>query len=448
MSGVVRGGNGQYGVDPWRQMWAPTLTSHDPNPPLTLETASGGAGDHTLTATGFANAQAFGAAAVNGTLAAAGFANSNQFGQPVLRSELTAAGLANAPVFGTAQLRAELDAVGVAGAQGFGTAALQAELDTAGLANVSAFGMAGISHVLEAAGFAGTNAFGSGEVQATLSAAGIASASAVGSPSLSGALVATGVPSAATVGTAELQAVLAAGGIQNSAAAGTADVWAQLDATGLASTTVFGQASIPVGSLIASGIPSSSAVGTPELWAALEAGGLASINHFGRAQIGQPEQQPSGGFWHPVHRPLVLAADHPLEATGIPSTSRVGRQEIRPIPLHPLAATSVVGVPAFGAGTISRRRTFGRIVHTPVEVLPAAQLRAPRRTTIGERREHPLRSLGVASASIVGRAILQGAPARAPRRIERRLYASSIARGSWQRDQFGTAAVCASTAKS
>ena len=88
LQGRQRAGWPGYGRSRWQ--WQPTLTTHDPNPPLTLETASGTV-DVTVNLTGQSSTGATGSVTVTGasSLALTGQATTNEQGTVALTGTAT-----------------------------------------------------------------------------------------------------------------------------------------------------------------------------------------------------------------------------------------------------------------------------------------------------------------------------------------------------------------------
>lgn len=189
-----------------------------------------GAADQNLTATGFANANAFGGAQLDLNLAASGFANTQAFGAARLDLNLTASALVNVNAFGGPRFDLNLTPAGFANVPAFGAARLDLNLTAAGFADADGFGAPTVTQgqTLSASGFANGQAFGAARLDLNIAAAGFANANAYGSPTVT-----------------QGQTLLASG-FANVNAFGALRIDLNLLATGFAGVNRFGAAAVSI----------------------------------------------------------------------------------------------------------------------------------------------------------------------------------------------------------
>lgn len=183
--------SGRLPDSPLRRFWQPppALDAADPQiPSLPLETASGGGGDHTITASGFVNAQAFGSVGLNGQIAPAGLGNAQAFGTAGMNGQVGVAGFANASTLGAVALQAQIGATGVPSGQAFGAVGLNGLIAPSGVVNVVAVGTAALNGEIDPTSVGNAQAFGQPkiEIQAShpIEAVGFANASVLGQPAV------------------------------------------------------------------------------------------------------------------------------------------------------------------------------------------------------------------------------------------------------------------------
>lgn len=266
----------------------------------------------TLAQTGIASAEAFGATTLTSavTFATTGISTAEAFGSLTLApgtATLSQAGIATAETFGAVTRTASvtLSQTGIASAEAFGSPSASSDaitLSTTGISTAEAFGaptLASGAGTLLPAGVASAEAFGAPAFTSavTLSLAGIASSEALGAPVLSGnrPLALTAVPSGEAFGAATT--------IQNGF----------LTPTAIASAEAFGTGSITTAvTLPLSSVASAEAFGSFTVSPSFTLGvaGIVSAEAFGAEPI--------------VSRPLFFAI------AGIPSAETIFAPRILP----------------------------------------------------------------------------------------------------------------------
>jgi hypothetical protein len=127
------------------------------------------AGGQTISPSGIASAEAFGAAQLNLAFTATGIASAEAFGSASVAALITGAGIASAEAFGSAQLNLAFTASGIASAEAFGAATVTLggatqSLTPNGIVSAEAFGSAQLNLAFTASGIVSLEAFGSATV--------------------------------------------------------------------------------------------------------------------------------------------------------------------------------------------------------------------------------------------------------------------------------------------
>lgn len=207
---------------------------------------------------------------------------------------LSPSGIASLEAFGAAVVAGPVSPGAIASAEAFGNAQLNLTFTATGIASLEAFGGATVTLVaitLSPSGIASLEAFGSAVLTTTvsISAGGIASAEAFGSAQLNLAFTATGIPSAEAFGAATISTsvTITASGIASLEAFGSAQLDLAFTATGIPTAEAFGAANVTLAgiTLSPSGIPSAEAFGAAQLNLAFTASGIASLEGFGAATV-------------------------------------------------------------------------------------------------------------------------------------------------------------------
>lgn len=156
---------------------------------------SSGASSHTITATGFADADSFGAVALNGQLAAAGVASIEALGAPGVNGTIGAAPVQSEEALGEPGVQARLDAAGIDNVSALGTVALNGVLALLGIASTEVVGAVALGGTIAPAALDESDAFGQpavGSQPHEISAAGVASTEAAGAAALNGSIAPAG----------------------------------------------------------------------------------------------------------------------------------------------------------------------------------------------------------------------------------------------------------------
>lgn len=141
----------------------------------------------TLTASGFANASAFGAANLKRTIKPVGIAAANGFGAPHVKRSITPPSIASGIAFGSSPALTgaipTLVGQGIANANGFGAPSLSREIEPSSIASALAFGTPSlIKDYVYPSSIASALAFGAPNVANTAKPPSIVNANAFGSP--------------------------------------------------------------------------------------------------------------------------------------------------------------------------------------------------------------------------------------------------------------------------
>lgn len=130
----------------------------------------GAGGDHTITATGIASAEALGALALNGQVAPVGVASSEALGAPGVNGTIAAAGIASSEALGQPAVGStdhEITAAGIASAEGLGAVALHGTVAPASIDSAEVVGSVAMGGTIAAVGVASTEEIGAPQVQAS-----------------------------------------------------------------------------------------------------------------------------------------------------------------------------------------------------------------------------------------------------------------------------------------
>jgi hypothetical protein len=356
------------------------------------------AGGQSVTSSGIASGEAWGAATVAQAVAPAGIASGEAWGSTTLTPgavSVAPAGIASSEAFGSASVQfgaVSVAPTGIASSEAFGSATVApgavaaspagigsaeavgaqtiqpgaVSIAPAGIASGEAFGSASIAKAITSAGaIASAEAFGSSTVVVvtTVAPTGIPSAQAFGATTVQPGAVSvtpTGIPSAQAFG-----ATTAAPGAVSAAPAGIAsgEAWAapilttgaQAAPAGIPSAEAFGTATVQRGAVTTApaGIPSSEAFGAAIVARSVAPAGIASAEAFGAPALGRataPAGIPSAeAFGSPSVQPGAVVAT----PAGIASSEAFGATTVEPPPAA-LVLLSIPSGEAFGAAVLSQ----------------------------------------------------------------------------------------------
>jgi hypothetical protein len=255
------------------------------------------AGGTTISPTGIASAEAFGAPTL--TLAVAptsvpsgeahgtpgialqvvptGMASGEAHGQPAVHLAVAPTGVPSGEAFGAAALALAVAPIGIASAEAAGTPALSqgGTIAPAGFDSGEAFGVPALAQdgTIAPAGIASAEEFGVALLTHLLQPTGIGTGEAVSTPHLTLAITPAAIPSGEAFGAPSIAQLLAAVGIASVEVFGVPALGARIAVVAIASGEAFGLAVVTAQGLIApAGIPSAEAFGTPAV-----GGGLVAL---------------------------------------------------------------------------------------------------------------------------------------------------------------------------
>lgn len=163
--------------------------------------------DLSVTATGIASGEAFGTARVDLTVTPTSIGSAEAFGATSVALVVSPSGIASGEVFGTASLALNIHATGIVSGEAFGTPTVDDGTLTifpSGIASAEAFGTARVDLTIAVTGIASGEAFGSASAVLTVSPTGIASVEAFGTPAVTLVVGPSGISSGEMFGTPTL----------------------------------------------------------------------------------------------------------------------------------------------------------------------------------------------------------------------------------------------------